>query len=107
MNAYWFKRCSTTLAVGIGTGATGNGLDDQADRVRVLVETIMFSSPNRPDRLWGPPSLLNNGYWGRSSLVKQRGRGADHSYPTSAEVKKMWMYTSTPAYVFMAWCLIS
>jgi hypothetical protein len=23
-----------------------------------------FSSPPRPDRLWGPPSLLSNGYQG-------------------------------------------
>jgi len=23
-----------------------------------------FSSPSRPDRLWGPPSLLSNGCWG-------------------------------------------
>jgi hypothetical protein len=35
------------------------------------------------------------------------GREVDHSPPTSAEVKKMWIYTSTPLYAFMAWCLIS
>jgi hypothetical protein len=34
--------------------------------------------------------------------VKRPGREADHSPPTSAEVKKMWIYTSTPPYVFMA-----
>jgi hypothetical protein len=27
---------------------------------------------------------------------------AEHSTPASAEVKKMWIYTSTPPYVFMA-----
>jgi hypothetical protein len=27
---------------------------------------------------------------------------ADHSLPTSAEVKKIWIYTSTPPYTFMA-----
>jgi len=42
-----------------------------------------FSSPPCPDRLWGPPSLLSNGYqvffpWG---LVKRLGREADHSPP--------------------------
>jgi hypothetical protein len=31
-----------------------------------------------------------------SSGVKRPGREADHSPPTSAEVKKMWIYTSTP-----------
>jgi hypothetical protein len=30
------------------------------------------------------------------------GREADQSPPASAEVKKMWIYTSTPPYVFMA-----
>jgi hypothetical protein len=35
-------------------------------------------------------------------VVKRQGREADHSPPTSAEVKKMWIYTSTPPYVFMA-----
>jgi hypothetical protein len=36
-------------------------------------------------------------------------KGAVHEYyhspPTSDEVKKMWVYTSTPPYVYMAWCL--
>jgi hypothetical protein len=30
-----------------------------------------------------------------SQGVKRPGREADHSSPTSAEVKKMWIYTST------------
>jgi hypothetical protein len=34
--------------------------------------------------------------------VKWQGREADHSPPTSAEVKKMWIYTSTLLYIFMA-----
>jgi hypothetical protein len=34
--------------------------------------------------------------------VKRQGREADHSPPTSAEVKKMWIYTTTPPYIFMA-----
>jgi hypothetical protein len=38
--------------------------------------------------------------------VKQPEREADHSPPAVAEVKKMWIYTSTPPYAFMAWCLI-
>jgi hypothetical protein len=33
---------------------------------------------------------------------KPPGREADHSPPTSAEVKKTWVYTSTPPYAFMA-----
>jgi hypothetical protein len=38
---------------------------------------------------------------------KRPGREADHSPPASAEVKKMWIYTSTPPYAFMAQCLNS
>jgi hypothetical protein len=31
--------------------------------------------------------------------VNWQGREADHSPPSSAEVKKTWIYTSTPPYV--------
>jgi hypothetical protein len=34
--------------------------------------------------------------------VKRPGREADHSPATSLEVKKIWIYTSTPPYAFMA-----
>jgi hypothetical protein len=37
---------------------------------------------------------------------KAAGREADHSSPSSAEVKNAWNYTLTPQYVFMGWCLI-
>jgi hypothetical protein len=44
--------------------ATGYGLDDRGVGVRVPVGSRIFTSPRRPDRLWGPPSLVSNGYWG-------------------------------------------
>jgi len=31
-------------------------------RFRFPAEASIFSSPQCPDRLWGPPSLLSNGY---------------------------------------------
>jgi hypothetical protein len=34
--------------------------------------------------------------------VKRPGREADHSPPTTVEVKKMWIYTYTSPYAFMA-----
>jgi hypothetical protein len=45
-------------AVGI---ATGYGLDDRGVGVRVLVGSSIFTSPSRPERLWGSPSLLFSG----------------------------------------------
>jgi hypothetical protein len=83
----------------VGT-ATGYGLDDRGIGVRVPVGSRIFFSPSRPDRLWGPPNLLSPG-------VTRPGREADHSPPASAEVKRMWIYTSTPPYALMAQCLIS
>jgi hypothetical protein len=83
--------------------ATGYGLDDRRVGVRVPEGSRIFCSPRRPDGLWGPSNLLSDGYRGLSSPgVERPGREADHSPPASAEVKKMWIYTSTPPYAFMA-----
>jgi hypothetical protein len=43
--------------------ATGHGLDNQGVGIQVPVGPQIFSFPRRPARLWGPPSLLSNGYW--------------------------------------------
>jgi hypothetical protein len=34
--------------------------------------------------------------------IKRPGREADHSPPSNADVKKIWSYTSSPPYIFMA-----
>jgi hypothetical protein len=84
--------------------ATGYGLDDRGVGVRVPVGSIIFSSPRRPDRFWGPPAQSPI-QWVPEALspgVKQPEREADYSPPTSAEVKKARIYTSTPPYAFMA-----
>jgi hypothetical protein len=39
--------------------------------------------------------------------LRRPGREVNHSPPCSTEVKKIWIYISTPPYVFMTWCLIS
>jgi hypothetical protein len=41
---------------------TGYGLDDRGVGVRVSVGSRIFSPQRRPDRPWGPPNLLFNGY---------------------------------------------
>jgi hypothetical protein len=90
---------SRDSAVGI---ATGYGLDGLRVRVRVLVGHNFLSStssrpvlgPTQPPVQWLPGAL--------SLGVKRPGREADHAPSASAEAKKMWIYTSTPLYVFMA-----
>jgi hypothetical protein len=74
--------------------AIGYGLDGRGVGVRVPVGSRIFCTS--PNRLWGPPNLLSNGYGAPSLGVKRPGREADHSPPASAEVNKMWIYTSTP-----------
>jgi len=60
------------------------GLDSRR-RLGILVFSIASG------RVWCPPSLLFDGYWGLFFW----GREADHSPPSSAEVKNGWIYTST------------
>ena len=64
---------------------------------------IFFLLQNRPDRLWGPPNLILNGYGGSLLGVKQ----SCESWPSSlsgAELKNGWSYTSTPPlYAFLTW----
>jgi hypothetical protein len=60
----WSHIClsrSRDSAVGI---ATGYRLDDEGVGVRVPVGTRNFTSPCRPDRLWGSHNLLSNVYRG-------------------------------------------
>jgi hypothetical protein len=57
-------------------------------------------------RPWGPHNRLCSGYRGIFSGVKLLKRDADHSPPSSVEVKNAWRYTSTPPYVFLAWYLV-
>jgi hypothetical protein len=76
----------------------------------ILKPTRIFTSPYRKGRLWGPPSLLSNGYWGffpRGWEAKWQGRESDHSLQINDDVKEIWIYKSTPPYFFMAKYLIS
>jgi hypothetical protein len=68
-SAVWRSRDSS---VGI---ATGYELDDWGVGVLVPVQSRIFSSSDRLDRLWGPPNLLSSRYWG----LNGRGVKSDHS----------------------------
>jgi hypothetical protein len=72
------------------------GLSSSPDKVK----EILFSTSSRPALGFTKPLIQ----WVPGTLspgVKRAGREADHSPPASAEVKKMWIYTSTPPYAFM------
>jgi hypothetical protein len=65
------------------------------------VKNFHFSALSRP--ALGPANLPIQCVLGALSLgAKQHGREAYHSPPISAEVKKTWIYTSTPPYAFIA-----
>jgi hypothetical protein len=48
--------------------ATGYGVHDLGAGVRIPVGSRIFTSPYRPDRLWGPSNLLTSGYRGGGGL---------------------------------------
>jgi hypothetical protein len=52
INTKWSRDSSVGVPTAYGLG------------VRVPVGARIFSSPRRPDRSWGPPSLLSNGHRG-------------------------------------------
>ena len=54
-----------------------------------------------PDRPWGPPSLLYDGYRVSFPEVKWPGRGVDHPPSSSAEVKEK-VVILLPLWAFMA-----
>jgi hypothetical protein len=63
--------------------------------VIIILEIFLFTTasrtalgPTHPPIYWVPGAL--------SLGVKRPGREADHSPPSSAEVKNAWSYTSTP-----------
>jgi hypothetical protein len=59
-------------------------------------------------RFWDKPGILSEEFIELFTQgVKRQVREADHLLQTSAEVKITWIYTSTPTYNLMAWCLIN
>jgi hypothetical protein len=69
---------------------------------------------HRPDRPWGPLSLLYNGYQVLPGGKVWPGHAADHQPLSSTKVLEEWSYTSTPLwtttgpvmgllYLYMLW----
>jgi hypothetical protein len=83
--------------------ATDYGLDDRnlggLDSQRGLEIFLIFTAsrpalrPTQPPIQWVPVAL--------SPAVKLRGREADHSPPSSAEVKNAWRCASTPIHLLV------
>jgi hypothetical protein len=81
----------------------GYGLEDGGVAVRVSVGSRIFFFNVVQTGSGVHPTSYSMGTGGAISPgVKRPGREADHSPPANAEVKKMWIYTSTPPYTFMA-----
>jgi hypothetical protein len=92
------KEYSRDSAVGIATGRAGrprSRISSPGEGKNFLFSTSCRPAlgPTQPPIQWVTGTL--------SPEVKRPGREANHSPPTSAEVKNMWIYTFTPAYVFM------
>jgi hypothetical protein len=84
----------------------GYGPDDRSSRVQFLAGGWEFPSPPRPERLWGPPILLLNGYQGlfpwRQNVWGVKLTTHLHQVPRS---RNEWSYIPLLQYSFMAWCL--
>jgi hypothetical protein len=76
MKSEKFKKVSSSGEPGSSVSTvSGYRLDDRAIEVRSPTEAKgFFLYPLCPDRLWGPPSLLYNGYGGVLFPELKRGR---------------------------------
>jgi hypothetical protein len=84
----------------------GYRLDDREFESRQRLGNFLFTTASRED-LWliQPPTQWVPG--ALSMEVKREGREADHSPPSSAEVKEcVELYLHSTKYVFMALCLV-
>ena len=77
-------------SVGIATcyGLEGSGIESRRGR----------DFPTRPDRPWGSPNLLHNGYWVSFPAVKRLWCGIEHPYQSSDDVKeRVQLYFCSPS----------
>jgi hypothetical protein len=72
---------------------TGCGLDDQGIGVQRISLLHIVQTGSQRVLGWGRGAFFPEGKW--------QGYEGDYSPATSAEVMKMWISTSSPAYIFM------
>jgi hypothetical protein len=88
----WLSRYSDGLRAGRQRGPSSS--PGRVKKFLFSTSSRPALGPTQPPIEWVPGAL--------SPGVKQTGHEADHSPPASAEVKKTWIYTSTPPYASMA-----
>jgi hypothetical protein len=86
-NSIWIRDSAVGIATGYGLDGRGVGIQAPVG-ARFFPRHIFHISTGVP----GAPS----------PEVKGPGRVADHSPPTSAEVKNTWIYESATPFVFMS-----
>ena len=82
---YIIHQCITPCTANTNTTTTTNGklYTENPFYDRIPVGTRFSACPDRP---WGPPSLLYNGYRVFPGGKVRPGRAADHSPPSTAAV---------------------
>jgi hypothetical protein len=90
--------CRWGSVVGIETGYAAGRLRGRSSSP-CRVKNFLFSKSFRPG-LWLSQPTIQFVLGAVSPGVKRPRHEADHSPPASAEVKKMWIYTSTILYAF-------
>jgi hypothetical protein len=98
---YWFALSSVECIYNFFPLFVASNLVHFANFEMVLLgKNFLFYTASRP--VLGPPSASYPKCTGASYRgIKRPGLEADFSTRTSAEVNKMWSYTSTPPYAFM------
>ena len=75
ISLYEFRGSGSSVGIATDYGLDGPGIESRWGEIF-----------RRPDRPWGPSSLLYNGYWVFPGAKVGPGRAADHSPPSSAAV---------------------
>jgi hypothetical protein len=96
---WWIRGSSVSMVTRLRAGRPG--LISRYREEVFLFATVVFNIGSGANPVSYPVGTRTP-----SPGVKWPGRKADHSRPSSADVKNAWSYTSTLPYVIMARCLV-